>query len=177
MRTVGTQRVVGVDEEREILSIQIRFRDQLYLVLILLSQLAIISQQFILIARINARHEVKLAFDELQKCHLLVDEETDGNGINVRQSLPCLVTLEIVGIHAKYEFHILFPVLELERPRADWMATEVIAIILDGFVWHHRGVGHGKDAQERWKRLRQLDLESRVIQSRESILVVHLFDG
>ena len=136
-RTVGTQRVVGVDEEGEILGVQVRLSNQLDFVLILFAQVAVVGQQLVLIARVDARHEIKLALDELQKSHLLVNEEADGNSIDIGQPLPCRIALKVVGILAEDELHAFFPILEVERTCPHGMATEVVAIILNGFVRYH----------------------------------------
>ena len=56
------------------------------------------------------------------------------------------------------------------------MAAEVVAVILNSFVRHHRGVGHRKDAQKRRERLCQLDLESGVVQGSEGIMVIVMLD-
>ena len=56
------------------------------------------------------------------------------------------------------------------------MAAEIIAIKLNGFMRYHRSIGHGQNAQKRWKRLGKFNLESGVIQSGEGILLIIMLD-
>ena len=126
--------------------------------------MAVLGQQRILVTRVHPGHEIQRPLHKLHEDRLFVNDERHRDRIDIGESVACGVFLEIVGVLAHHEFHALLPQLHLERAGADGVLPEVLAVTLHDLMRHHRAVFHRQDAEKRRKRLREFDLEHRVVQ-------------
>ena len=174
---IHSKGVVRIKIKTDVFCVQKRTCDQVYFIHILLAQLAIVGQQLILVTRVNARHEVKLALDEFQKGHLPVDQKADGYSIKIGQPLPFFISFEIVGIPAENQFYAFVPVLEMKWTGAHRMPAKIVAIKLHRLFGNDGSVGHRKNAEKRRKRLGKPHLKGSVVKSLKRIMAVLLGHG
>ena len=121
------------------------------------------GEDFVFVGGIEGVHEVEVAFDEFEEGGLFVDYERDGHCIEIGQGMVGAVVFEVEGVAAQDEFDAFFPELQAEGASAAGMLTEVGAVVVGHFVWHHAAINHAQQAEKGAEGLFHVDDEGRVV--------------